>query len=235
MLLKAQFVKRRAQAFGLYEAFRWEPGTGYRNLHSHLRRLKHSCEYFSRPFPIKAILIALRGLRKTLGEQPNRIRPDVNGDDVMTTLLPEELGWPEAGVAVMIPQLRTDPEDPRLYHKTTIRPEKIATRAGARALGAHEGLFLNMRDEFTEGTLSSMMFRVGGQWITPALSCGLLPGVWRDQQIHSGRAIEGVVRYADLERIEEIVIGNSVRGEQRIIKIIREDGKEVYRDGSMDR
>ena len=77
-----------------------------------------------------------------------------------------------------------------------------------------------------------MLFKKNGNWLAPSLSCGLLPGVWRDQQIQSGRATESVIRFAELDRIEEITIGNSVRGEARIVKIVLEDGQEVYRDRS---
>lgn len=232
VLLKAKFAERRPQQFALYEAFRWEPGVGYRNLHSHLRRLKHSCDYFSRPFPIKQILAVLRVMKTKLGDRPNRIRLDVNYDDVTYQLLPDELSWPREGVVVMIPNARLDPEDPRLYHKTTLRPEKTIAREQAKSHGAHECLFLNTRGEFTEGAISSILFKLNGQWFAPSLSCGLLPGVWRDQQIQSGRAKESVITFGELHKLEEIVIGNSVRGEARIVKVILENGQEVYRDRS---
>ncbi len=230
VLLKAKFAERRPQEFALYETFRWQPELGFRNLHSHLRRLKRSCDYFARPFPIRRILAVLRELKATLGNEHNRVRLNVDHDQVSFQLMPEELCWPERGVVVMIPEARLDPDDPRLYHKTTLRPEKLAARESAKARGADECLFLNTRDEFTEGTIANVMFKVRGEWLTPSLSCGLLPGVWRDMQIHSGRAREEIVRYDLLDTIEEVRIGNSVRGEGKVIRIILEDGREVYRD-----
>jgi len=69
---------------------------------------------------------------------------------------------------------------------------------------------------------------VRGEWITPALTCGLLPGVWRSGQIESGDTREGVVREQELHVIDAIRIGNSVRGVSTVVKIIREDGTVVY-------
>ncbi|MBL0063022.1 MAG: aminotransferase class IV [bacterium] len=123
-----------------------------------------------------------------------------------------------------------DPEDPRLYHKTTLRPEKYTLRAKAKELGLKSALFLNTRNEFSEGTISSFIFKVKGKWIAPELSCGLLPGVWRDHQVNEGRVREGIVTFDHIEDIEEIRIGNSVRGEERVVRVILEDGTEVYRE-----
>ena len=230
VLLKSKFLGRRPQKFGLYEAFRYIPDVGYKDIENHLRRLEHSCVYFGRPFPRDKILCKLEQLKSARGDKPNRVRLDLDGEDISFTLIPEELGWTKGGISVMIPQLRLDPEDPRLYHKTTLRPEKYILRAKAKEFGAEECLFLNTRSEFTEGTISSFIFKVNGEWIAPELSCGLLPGVWRDHQVSEGRAREGVVRFNQLEEIEEIRIGNSVRGEERVVRVILEDGTEVYRE-----
>ncbi len=230
VLLKAKFLERRPQEFGLYEAFRYVPETGFKAIENHLRRLEHSCIYFGRPFPRDKILCKLEQLKHELGDQPNRVRLDLNGEGVSFTLIPEELGWTRGGITVMIPQLRLDPDDPRLYHKTTLRPEKYSLRARAKELGAEECLFLNTRNEFTEGTISSFIFKVHGEWIAPELACGLLPGVWRDHQVSEGRAREGVVSFDQLDLIDEIRIGNSVRGDERVTRIILEDGTEVYRE-----
>lgn len=230
VLLKSKFLERRPQIFGLYEAFRYIPEVGFKDIENHLRRLEHSCVYFGRPFPRDKILCKLEQLKAELGDKPNRVRLDLDGEDISFKLIPEELGWTTGGITVMIPQLRLNPEDPRLYHKTTLRPEKYSLRAKAKELGAEECLFLNTRGEFTEGTISSFIFKIHGEWIAPELSCGLLPGVWRDHQVSEGRACEGVVTLEQLNDIEEIRIGNSVRGEERVTRIILEDGTEVYRE-----
>lgn len=229
VLLKAKFTRLRPQKFALYESFRYEPKAGFQNLSDHMNRLRHSCKYYGRPFPEDKIRAKLHELQMTLADAPNRVRLDLDGEEISFKLIPEELGWSPEGVTVMIPELRLDPDDPRLYHKTTLRPEKYTLRAKAKSIGAEECLFLNTRNEFTEGTISSFLFQTDGKWIAPALACGLLPGIWRDHQIHSGRAREGIVSFSELDRVERIVIGNSVRGEQDVVCIILEDGTEVYR------
>ncbi|MBL0061107.1 MAG: anthranilate synthase component I family protein [bacterium] len=46
VLLKSKFLERRPQIFGLYEAFRYIPEVGFKDIESHLRRLEHSCNLF---------------------------------------------------------------------------------------------------------------------------------------------------------------------------------------------
>ncbi|MCC6475882.1 aminodeoxychorismate synthase component I [bacterium] len=229
VLLKSRFAEERPKEFALYESFRYVPGVPFQSLRSHLRRLKHSCDYFSRPFPIQSIKRALREVKNSLGDQPNRIRLDIEEEKAICRLIPEELAWPEDGVIVMLANTRVSPEDARLYHKTTLRPEKYVLREKAKLLGAQECIFVNTRGEFTEGTIANYSFKVDDKWITPSLACGLLPGVWRSAKIESGGVHEGIVRLDELSRVQEIHIGNSVRGEQRVIEIISEDGQVLYR------
>ena len=229
-LLKVKFVSSKIHDFGLYEAFRFVPGSGYRNLEDHLSRLERSCIYFGRPFPRDKILCKLEQLKNELGDKPNRVRLDLNGEEVSFKRIPEELAWPADGVTVLIPDVRLDPDDPRLYHKTTDRPEKYLFRSKAKELGADECLFLNTRGEFTEGSISNVKFKLAGKWVTPKLTCGLLPGVWRDHQVHEDGVAEGVVTFEDLKKIEALCMGNSVRGEGSVKKIILEDGSIVYKE-----
>jgi para-aminobenzoate synthetase/4-amino-4-deoxychorismate lyase len=175
---------------------------------------------------------SLRDLKSSLGDRPNRVRLDIEEDRAICRLIPEELAWPEEGVIVMLVNQSVNPEDARLYHKTTLRPEKYAQREKAKSLGAQECIFINTRGEFTEGTIANYSFKMDDEWITPSLACGLLPGVWRSTKIARDGIREGVVRLDDLNRVQEIHVGNSVRGEQRVIAILSEDGQTLYRHKS---
>jgi para-aminobenzoate synthetase / 4-amino-4-deoxychorismate lyase len=194
------------------------------DLHSHLRRLRQSCIYFGRPFPLSRIIHHLRELQATLGDAPARVKLDLHFDDIETHVIRENLSWPEGGMTVMLSDLRLDPEDFRLYHKTNLRPEKYEELEKARARGATEVLFLNTRGELCEGALSNLALKINGEWLTPALHCGLLPGTWREKQLASGRLREAVLTLDDLRRAEEICLGNAVRGEGRVTGIIYSRG-----------
>jgi para-aminobenzoate synthetase/4-amino-4-deoxychorismate lyase len=245
-LVKSKFARQQPQEFGLFETFRYIPDLSmarraglssggsrtqvnsdsrnpagiFHNLHSHLRRLKHSCDYFSRPFPLRKILLTLRNLKLTLGDKPHRVRLELRDEEIALRLIDEHLSWPDEGINLLISETRLDPDDPRLYHKTTDRREKYEALQIAQSRGAHEVLFRNTRGELCEGAISNILLKIDGHWLTPALASGLLPGVWRGQQLKSGRCREAILTLDDLSRADEILMGNSVRGEGRVINIL---------------
>ena len=70
-----------------------------------------------------------------------------------------------------------DAVDVFLYHKTTHRAVYAAAEAGC-----HDGddvLLYNQRGEVTETTRGNIVVRCGGDFWTPPVSCGLLPGAYR--------------------------------------------------------
>ncbi len=227
-LLKASFVTCRPQEFSLYETIRFEPPRVFEDLACHLRRLRQSCRYFNRPFPIKNILQALRGLHLERGNQPVRIRLDLEYEDIRLQVEQVNLSWPEDGLVLMIPEERLNPDDFRLYHKTTLRPERYLHLEAARKRGAQECLFLNTRGELTEGALSNILVKIEGRWLTPALPCGLLPGVRREKLLRRGRCCEAILTVDDLARAQEIRMVNAVRGEGIVRRIFDARNRLVY-------
>jgi para-aminobenzoate synthetase/4-amino-4-deoxychorismate lyase len=109
----------------------------------------------------------------------------------------------------------TRSDDLFLRHKTTLRSRYDAAWKAAEAQGAFDQLFFNERGELTEGGRSSVFIRLDGRWLTPALACGLLPGVMRTVVLDAWGAAEAVITRAMLERAEEIVVCNALRGALR--------------------
>ncbi|HSR36133.1 MAG TPA: aminotransferase class IV, partial [Desulfurivibrionaceae bacterium] len=116
-------------------------------------------------------------------------------------------------LVVFSPQ-RTNSGDPWLYHKTTLRGHYDEERVRATAAGFYEVLFLNEREEVTEGAITSVVARVDGKLLTPALACGLLPGIFRRHLLAASPEpiAEAVLSLDDLRRAEALYVGNSVRG-----------------------
>jgi para-aminobenzoate synthetase/4-amino-4-deoxychorismate lyase len=78
--------------------------------------------------------------------------------------------------------------------------------------GIFDTLLWNERSELTEFTRGNVALRIGGEWLTPALSCGLLPGIARARLLREGRLREAVLTRADLGRAEALAFFNSLRG-----------------------
>jgi para-aminobenzoate synthetase/4-amino-4-deoxychorismate lyase len=70
----------------------------------------------------------------------------------------------------------------------------------------------NARGEITECTRGNIAMRIEGDWVTPPLACGLLPGVGRALALREGRLTERVVRVDALASVQAWAFVNSLRG-----------------------
>ena len=95
-------------------------------------------------------------------------------------------------------------------YKTTRRAHYAAF--APTAPGVFDTLLWNAAGEITETTFGNIAALVDGTWITPPLSCGLLPGVGRAVALRDGRVQEGVLHRDDLARVQEWAFINSLRG-----------------------
>ncbi|WP_398326864.1 aminotransferase class IV [Vulcanococcus sp.] len=74
--------------------------------------------------------------------------------------------------------------------KTFAYGQAIQARLEAHRAGADEALLLASGGELCCSTTANLLIRRQGQWLTPALSSGCLPGVMRAQLIERGLAEE---------------------------------------------
>ncbi len=80
------------------------------------------------------------------------------------------------------------------------------------AKGYFETIFLNERNQFTEGAISNLFILKDKIIYTPPIKSGLLPGVLREYLIKKGKAEEKILYLKDLKSADKIYFGNSVRG-----------------------
>src|SRR5262249_8355657 len=85
--------------------------------------------------------------------------------------------------------------------------------ARATAEGFDEVLFLNERNELTEGAISNLFIRRKGRLLTPPLTSGLLPGIYRRHILETDpTAEEAILTLEDLQTADANSICNSARG-----------------------
>ena len=104
-----------------------------------------------------------------------------------------------------------------LFHKTSRR--RRYEEAAARHPDADDVLLTNTRGEVTESTISNVAVHLDGRWVTPALDCGLLPGVGREVALEDGWLPEGVVTVDDLQTSETIALVSDVRGRRDAVLV----------------
>lgn len=201
-----------AADFELIETLRWEPDTGFVRFERHLARLyasAHELGFACDPEKLGETL------RNGVGARvPLRVRLTLrrNGESQCVTQ-PFKPATADAVWTLGIAKTRIASAEPLLRHKTTQRAVYDAARAEFSREAAHEVLLLNERDELCEGTITSLFVAVNdGPLLTPALACGLLPGILRQTLLLSGKAVEGIVRPDDLRKANAIFVGNSLRG-----------------------
>ena len=80
-------------------------------------------------------------------------------------------------------------------YKSTARDFYDGERERLKALiGTDEVIFLNARGELCEGSFTSLFVKTKDGFLTPALSCGLLPGVLRQALLDEGQASEAILK-----------------------------------------
>ena len=166
----------------------------------HLDRLSRSAAYFSFSCDVGEI-------RKTVidtggpHESPSRLRLLLARSGVFeleSSALPSENPR-----ELRLARFRVDSTDPFLYHKTTRR--EVYEREP-------DVVLVNERDEITETAIANVAVFRGGKWVTPAASCGLLPGVMRAELLARDEIVEDVIHSKELAAGETIRCFSALRG-----------------------
>lgn len=214
-LLKANFLTHTKPEFQLIETMLWDKEFTYLLLH--LDRLECSTNYFDFVFDRDAV-------QKTLAEEAGKFR---DGEQYRVRLLLDSQGRIELAITLYQPENknlrvrlaaeRTFSGDIFLRHKTTHRTIYDRLYREARNDGFDEVLFLNERDEVTEGAISNLFILREGKMFTPPLSAGVLPGILRRNLLENDpQAGEKVLTVEDLKTAEAVFLANSVRGLQKV-------------------
>ena len=219
---------------GLFETLR-ACGTTICFLSRHLRRLKSSCQSLDLRFPdtleYEKIILSLleinniqgkAAIRMTLtrGEHTGSLTLSSPNDPTMLiTVRPYEgtsdEAW-EKGLALGIEgDLRQNPSGLLCQHKSLNYLPYLLARDRASGKGFDDAILANPSDEVCECTSANIFFFRKGRLETPALSCGLLPGVIREALMEcahlNGTGIEEVrIQPFDLYESEEVFVTNSL-------------------------
>lgn len=208
-LRKASILLHPGPVFSLLETILWKPATGYDLLDRHLARLDRSAAAFG--FRCDPVRVREQLLRDgPSGDRPMKIRllMDFSGGCVIEQeFLRSEPDTPRRLCLAVEP---VQSEDPFLRHKTTRRI--VYETARAACPDCDDVILWNERMELTETSTDNLVLELDGQFLTPALAAGLLPGTFREELLDQGRVVEAVLTRADLRRATAIHTINSVRG-----------------------
>jgi branched-chain amino acid aminotransferase len=196
---------------GAFESLRTYSGKPYA-LERHLDRLEQTLSELKINAPSRAQLI--QGVKEIIAANPaspfGRLRITVFGDG----------NW-------MVTHIKYKPED--RFLKLCLSPIKrysqdltsgiktISYQASAAALreaaqgGFDDAIFVNERGEVMESALANLLWLKDGQWFTPELSSGCLPGVIRALLIENFGVIQAPLLGEELESVDGLALTSSVR------------------------
>ncbi|CUS93034.1 aminotransferase class IV [Candidatus Kryptonium thompsonii] len=114
---------------------------------------------------------------------------------------------------ITISDVKTNSNDIFLYHKTTKREIYDKLYKKALSEGYADIIFMNEKNQITEGAISNVFIRKGAKLLTPPVECGLLNGVYRQYILETNKdALEEILYLDDLLNADEIFICNAIRG-----------------------
>lgn len=207
---KRGFLDRASTPFSLLETLALEDGE-LRHGAEHLARLARTAAHFGYPWPADAVQHQLQALRsqypqgrwrlRLLLDAQSRLQAEVQ--PLADTPLPVRLALADRPLA--------EAHGEWVRHKTTRRTH-YAALAPAPGSGIFDTLLYNPAGEITETTFGNIAAQIDGEWITPPLHCGLLPGIGRAVALREGRLREAVLHLGDLPRVQAWAFVNSLRG-----------------------
>ncbi len=207
-LLKSNFLTENTAGFCLLETLLWEDG--YFLLPGHIKRLKASAAYFSYPLETGRIKEQLKRKEKEFNKGCRYKLRLLISENGTFNLEASRLEQEQVKDRIVVSGMRTNSRDRFLYHKTTNRFLYEAERKKIVSNSILDIIFLNEKNEITEGAISNVFILKNGRYYTPPVSAGLLPGVYRSYYINRTKAVERPLSLLDLKKADSIIVTNSV-------------------------
>ena len=215
--LKADFVTRKADDFQLIETILWQPRKGYFLLRLHLNRLFSSAEYFNFICDKRYIIQKLKRLESGFSKNScYRVRMFLQRAGEIK-LSYSEIKESKGVKKVRFSDKKVCSKDIFLFHKTTKRDLYDKEYARWSKKGYFDIIFLNEKNQVTEGAISNIIIKKAGFYYTPRLECGLLNGVYRRFLFKKDMPIRERILYKkDIKEADEVYMVNSVSGMTRV-------------------
>ena len=193
--------------FAICDALLWEPTEGYFLLDYHLRRLERSAAHFRFPLEINATARELLDYAQEMSGKARKVRLKLSASGAIT--LTNENLKPSTPITVALSGEPLHSSDEFLRHKTSRR--EVFDRALLAHPEAQDVLLWNERGEITETCHGNVVLEFEGRKLTPPLSSGLLPGVFRAHLLDRGEIQEQILPVGSIEAASGIFMINSVR------------------------
>ena len=196
---------------GAFESLRTYSGKPFA-LERHLDRLEQTLNELKIATPTRAQLV--QGVEETIAANPaspfGRLRITVLGDgNWMVTHIEYK---PEVRfLKLCLSSIQRYSLDLTSGIKTISYQANALALREAASKGFDDAIFINERGEVMESALANLLWFKDGQWFTPDLNSGCLPGVIRALLVESFGVIQAPLLVEELEHIDGLALTSSVR------------------------
>ena len=222
------------QGHGLFETIKVYAGKPFA-LQEHLERMAEGCERLALTAPsFDAATESIEKLARAnemISAGNCRVRITITGGLANPVVFYETSDCPEHPETAKVmtgPFIRNE-RSLLAGIKTLSYGENAVAAQLTRQAGATEALWSNTQDELCEGTWSNVFVRNNGEWTTPPLASGCLPGVTREKILILARKIgieikETEINMVSLETVDAAFLTSSIREIQPIFSL---DGRTL--------
>jgi branched-chain amino acid aminotransferase len=197
---------------GIFETLKTVNGEPFA-LGRHIARAKRSAGILGIPFPAESeIRSSVADLLLTGREIPKvgRLRMTFTNSGEFELLHENLHPWLIPARLVLLDR-PVDETSPRTGLKMLPFTQNVALLAEARAQGFDDGVRLNQRNEVCESSIANLLLRLDGQWVTPDLAAGCLPGITRELSLEWLEIQERPISATELENVESIFLLSSLK------------------------
>lgn len=207
---KARFLARAEAPVEALETLRLQDGVALR-ADAHLARMQRTARHFGLRFSLTEARAYLQAVAAAQPDGSWRLRLTCDAEGRLLHTLTAFTATPEPVLLALAdrPIATRGAGAEFLAHKTT-RRELYA--GFAKPAEAFDVILWNEAGELTECSFGNLAVQIDGQWLTPPLAAGLLPGVLRAELLAQGRIREARLVREDLGRAEGLAFVNSLRG-----------------------
>ena len=104
-------------------------------------------------------------------------------------------------------------------HKTFPYDDRFALMKAAHDEGFHESILFNEKNEITETATANLALLISGEWVTPPISAGILPGVVRAIAIEECAVKVRSIHISEIPEVESAFLLSSLRIAQPVSHI----------------
>ncbi|MGI6247711.1 MAG: aminotransferase class IV [Pseudochelatococcus sp.] len=206
---------------GLYETIRIAQGR-VQQAGRHLARLAHGASVIGLPMPTADIAAAMAAVIAANALQAGSLRLTLTRGSGPRGLLPPQAPSPTLLIAafpaappaaparvIMATRTRRNEHSPLAGIKSLNCLDGIIARLEARDLNADDALLPNTAGRIAEATAANVFALIGGEWLTPPVTEGALPGITRARILEAGGR-EAPLTLHDLMPADEIALTSSL-------------------------